>query len=407
MEGSNGSPYVGIGLREHQEGKATGGFMGEHLACLRGWHPALANAELAALLPGANHRPTGACRWTFVGNTTPPQRNQALRVASGLQCFLEDGIIHPWDDDEVVFLERVETYLNQHPVSGSVAVKPWRQEGKIPTLSTSQLAGNIGGLMVRSGYDIDLETPDYTLALIADGQSSLLAVGWMEGDGSASFESGARRAAERPFFKPVSLDPRLARLAVNLAAGPLGSGPIVDPMTGTGGFIIEASLSGRDGVGIDIHSEMVAGATQNLNWAHGEDSPPTCAISRGDATRIADAIPDAWHGTVSGFVLDPPYGRNSHGSMDNHSLLKATLESSYNVASSTAGFVLILPIEPMGERPYAGVGLDEHVELLSGSWKDLKELMAGCGWEIESAHVEHVHRSLSRLILLAKYAPQD
>ena len=171
--------------------------MGEHLACLRGWHPALANAELAALLPGANHRPTGACRWTFVGNTTPPQRNQALRVASGLQCFLEDGIIHPWDNDEVVFLERVETYLNQHPVSGSVAVKPWRQEGKIPALSTSQLAGNIGGLMVRSGYDIDLETPDYTLALIADGQSSLLAVGWMEGDGSASFESGARRAAEK------------------------------------------------------------------------------------------------------------------------------------------------------------------------------------------------------------------
>lgn len=402
----SGSPYVGIGLREHQEGKATGEVMGEHLACLRGWHPALANAELAALLPEAKPRPTSAYRWTYVDNTTPPQRNQALRVASGLQCFLEDGFIHPWNGDDAVFLESVEAYLIRHPVSGSVAVKPWRQEGKIPALSTSKLAGNIGGIMVRAGYDIDLDNPDYTLALIADGQSSLLACGWMEGEGDASFESGGRRASERPFFKPVSLDPRLARLVVNLAAGPTGSGPVVDPMTGTGGFIIEASLSGRDGIGIDIHSEMVAGAKQNLGWAHGEGSSPTCTISRGDATRIADALPAEWLGTVAGFVLDPPYGRNSHGSIESQSLLKATLESSYDVASPAAGFVLILPIEPMGERPHTEVGLDENVELLSGSWGDLKELMTACGWAVKSAHIEHVHRSLSRLILLAKYVPQ-
>ena len=67
----------------------------------------------------------------------------------------------------------------------------------------------------------------------------------MEGDGQAAFSSGQRRAGERPFFKPVSLDPRLARLAVNLASGPQNRGPVVDPMTGTGGFLIEASLSGQ------------------------------------------------------------------------------------------------------------------------------------------------------------------
>jgi len=381
--------------------------MGEHLACLRGWHPALANAELEALLPEGSIRRTNAPRWTYVGSTTPPQRNQALGVASGLQCFLENGFIHPWNDDEAAFLATVEAYLSQHPVSGSVAVKPWRQEGKIAGFSTSKLAGNIGGLMVRANYEIDLEMPDYTFALIADGPSSSIACGWMEGGGNISFESGGRRAAERPFFKPVSLDPRLARLAVNLAAGPPSSGPVVDPMTGTGGFIIEASLSGRVGMGIDIHSDMVVGATQNLQWAHGEESVPTCQISRGDATRLADTLPSKWHGTVSGFVLDPPYGRNSHGSMDSQSLLKATLESSHDIASSTAGFVLILPIKPMGERPNDAVGLDEPVELLSGSWKGLQVLMTSCGWLIKSVHVEHVHRSISRLILLAKYAPQD
>lgn len=380
--------------------------MGEHLACLRGWHPALAAAELAALLPKASHRPTTSHRWVFVDGSTPPQRNEALRIASGLQCFLEDGFIHPWDDEHA-FLSVVEAYLIQHPVSGSVAVRAWRQEGKIPGVSTSSLAGKIGGIMVRGEYDIDLETPDYTLALIADGPSSSLACGWMEGGGNASFGSGERRAAERPFFKPVSLDPRLARLAVNLAAGPLGTGPVVDPMTGTGGFIIEASLSGRDGMGIDIHSEMVEGARRNLAWAHGSDEHPTCSIERGDATRIDDALPDNWHGNVSGFVLDPPYGRNSQGSMDAQSLLKATLESSYRTASQDAGFVLILPIKPMGERPNLPVGFEEAVELLNGSWPELLLLLKSCGWLPQSAHIEHVHKSLSRLILLARYVPQD
>jgi putative methyltransferase (TIGR01177 family) len=407
MQRSSGSPYVGVGLREHQEVKATGGVMGEHLACLRGWHPALASAELGALLPKATRRPTASQRWIFVDGTTPPQRNEALRIASGLQCFLEDGFIHPWNDDEDAFLSTVEAYLIQHPVSGSVAVKPWRQEGKISDLSTSALAGKIGGIMVRAEYDIDLETPDYTLALIADGTSASIACGWMEGGGNASFGSGERRAAERPFFKPVSLDPRLARLAVNLAAGPLGTGPVVDPMTGTGGFVIEASLSGRDGMGIDIHSEMVEGARTNLTWAHGEDESPTCSIERGDATRLGDALPEDWHGSVSGFVLDPPYGRNSQGSMESQSLLKATLESSYDVASHDAGFVLILPIKPMGERPNLPVSFDEDVELLSGSWPELLLLLESCGWAPQSAHVEHVHKSLSRLILLARYVPRD
>jgi tRNA G10 N-methylase Trm11 len=178
-------------------------------------------------------------------------------------------------------------------------------------------------------------------------------------------------------------------------------------MTGTGGFVIEASLSGRDGMGIDIHSEMVEGARRNLTWAHGEDESPTCSIERGDATRLGDALPEDWHGSVSGFVLDPPYGRNSQGSMESQSLLKATLESSYDVASHDAGFVLILPVKPMGERPNLPVSFDEEVELLSGSWPELLLLLESCGWAPKSAHVEHVHKSLSRLILLARYVPRD
>ena len=93
--------------------------------------------------------------------------------------------------------------------------------------------------------------------------------------------------------------------------------------------------------------------------------------------------------------------------MDAQSLLKATLESCYQTATQDAGFVLILPIKPMGERLNFPVEFDEAVELLNGSWPKLLMLLKSCGWVPKSAHIEHVHKSLSRLILLARSVPLD
>jgi tRNA (guanine10-N2)-dimethyltransferase len=256
------------------------------------------------------------------------------------------------------------------------------------------------------GSKIDLTEPDHILALIADGPSGALACGWMEGDGQAAFSNGERRAGERPFFKPVSLDPMLARLAVNLAAGPLDERPVIDPMTGTGGFLIEASLSGRTAMGIDIHSEMVQGATANLEWAHGGNAPTNAVVKRGDATRLEDILPVDWNGKVAGFVLDPPYGRNSHGSLDADPLLEGALNSARGVAHADAGFVLILPIHPLETHTTRALPLDHPFSLLNGAWPDVLGLLERCGWVPQSVHVERVHRSLSRLILHAQRAPQ-
>ena len=76
-----------------------------------------------------------------------------------------------------------------------------------------------------------------------------------------------RRATERPFFRPISLDPRLARLAVNLACGPIDEYAVLDPMTGTGGFAMEAITMGRNCIAIDMDNEMITGAKQNIEWA--------------------------------------------------------------------------------------------------------------------------------------------
>ena len=382
--------------------------MGDMLACLRGWHPGLAKAELAALLPDARLEIEGSARWVRVHGGSDVRRDEALRIASGLQCFLLNAVVSTTDDGSPeAWLENMAAYVDAHPVEGTVAVRAWKQGSKIPGWSTSELSRRLGGVLFERGYSVDLEAPDHVLALVADGPTASLACGWMEGDGQAAFSNGERRAGERPFFKPVSLDPMLARLAVNVAAGPLERGPVVDPMTGTGGFLIEASLSGRNAIGIDIHSEMVQGANANLLWAHGGDGPEHATVKRGDATRLSDVLPSEWIGQVAGFVLDPPYGRNSHGSMANDPLLEASLRSARDVAHPEAGFVLILPLHPLAEHTTDGLPLNHPFALLNGEWPDVQRLVASCGWAPQSVHVERVHRSLSRLILHARCAPQD
>ena len=381
--------------------------MGDMLACLRGWHPGLAKAELIALLPDARIKTEVSPRWVRVTGGNEERRAHALRLASGLQCFLLDAVVSTTHDTtSEAWLDLMAGYVDAHPVEGTVAVRAWKQGAKIPGWSTSELSRRLGGVLFDRGYTVDLDAPDHVLALVADGSTASLASGWMEGDGQAAFSNGERRAGERPFFKPVSLDPTLARLAVNLAAGPLERGPVVDPMTGTGGFLIEASLSGRNAIGIDIHSEMVQGANANLRWAHGGDGPEHATVKRGDATRLPDVLPDAWIGRVAGFVLDPPYGRNSHGSMASDPLLEASLRSARDVAHPEAGFVLILPLHPLTEHTTDALPLDHPFALLNGDWSDVRRLVESCGWAPQSVHVERVHRSLSRLILHARCVPQ-
>ncbi|MGB0516706.1 MAG: TRM11 family SAM-dependent methyltransferase [Poseidonia sp.] len=377
------------------------------LACLRGWHPGLAFAELAALLPNATLERETSERWVRISGAEQKERREALDVASGLQCFLVNGYVASTEERTIEdWLTEMQAYLHDHPVSGSVAVRAWKQGSKLPGWSLSNLSGRLGGLLHDAGCTIDLDFPDHVLALISDGSSGSLACGWMEGDGQAAFSNGERRAGERPFFKPVSLDPMLARLAVNLAAGPLGRGPVVDPMTGTGGFLIEASLSGRPSLGIDIHSEMVQGAQANLAWAHGGEAPAHASVVRGDATRLQDVLPDGWHGNVAGFVLDPPYGRNSHGTVAADRLLEGCLHSAREVSHPQGGFVLILPIHPLENHTQEALSLDHAFAMLHGEWSATLSVVERCGWQPVSVHVERVHRSLSRLILHARCAPQ-
>ena len=400
---------VGIRTRQEVGGSALG--MVRHIACLRGWHPALARAEIAALLPEmAITRLEGRRLLALEGGTDVMGLAEAVAVSSGCQAILCDAIVWPCEGEATIerLMPAILEHLNNHPLDGTVAVRAWRHEGRIEGVGPSRLAQRIGGRMHDLGYAIDLEHPQHRFGVVIDASSHTIACGLMLGFGDESDGVSSRKAAERPFFKPVSLDPRLARLAVNPASGPVGNGATIDVMTGTGGFLIEAALSNRVAVGLDLDPVMVEGTIQNLEWALNAEGKTehTAMILAGDATKLTDALSDL-DDPVCGFVLDPPYGRNSQGSLEPMALLERVLMSAHEVAHSSAGLVLILPIHPMGEHPDEPIPNAAGINLLHGDWQGIERALTNAYWSIQNRWVEHVHASLSRLILHATIVPRD
>ncbi|MFB6181200.1 MAG: hypothetical protein ABEJ93_04960 [Candidatus Nanohalobium sp.] len=72
-----------------------------------------------------------------------------------------------------------------------------------------------------------------------------------------------RSNEKRPFSSPVSLDPVLARVLVNLSEVSAGE-TVLDPFCGTGGILIESGLCGCGVAGLDVKKEMVEGTRENL-----------------------------------------------------------------------------------------------------------------------------------------------
>lgn len=376
--------------------------MAELLACLRGWHVALATAEIEALAPQTKFAAISPRLLASSSQLKPSKLQQIITCSSGIQCFLEDYVSINLEHETVEdLLKKTTQMIRDAKFKGSLAVRTMRIDGRINDFSTQSTAGKIGSIAVTEQFTIDLENPEIEIGLIADGGSNIVACGWLVGNFDDSIGTANRRATERPFFRPISLDPRLARLAVNLACGPIDKQAVLDPMTGTGGFAVEAVMMGRRCIAVDMNQEMVDGTAQNIAWAlQGQPAKNEYLVVTGDACELPKTIENSWHGQISGIVLDPPYGRNSHGSQSHYDLISKTLQSARAIISEDAKLVLIVPIIP--DKNDTG-----EIELLHGQWDELNQLLSDCGTTIVGRWKEHVHGSLSRLILLASIAPLD
>ena len=373
--------------------------MGEHIVALRGWHPALAQAEVRALFPGRNIQLFASPRLMQLQLNEEDLPN--ISISSGIEAIFNNGENHPFTDVESIRLI-IKSHLEVNPPNDEAcAVVAWKHGQGIEGVSRSAFAGRIGGILSSMGAKIDLEHPKQRFGILLDQHSNSVTFGWLQGMGPKGDESVERRASQRPFFKPVSLEPRLARLAVNLAGGPLQKGAILDPMTGTGGFAIEAALSGRDIVALDLDAEMIVGAKSNLEWA----GTTANVFFQGDATNVKASIPTDGPQAFSGIVLDPPYGRNSQGSLDHQELLKQTLLSCSKVVED-GSLVLILPSEARELCLENTLAAEERPQLIHFQWPELERLLLDCNWKYESAWYVFVHGSLGRVVIYASIVPQ-
>lgn len=322
-----------------------------HILALRGWHPQLARAEVSAL---------GALGIEEIGATrlvTCDSFKDEVLQAAGLECILQDGILI-----DSTQLSEIENWLQ--PRKGKTAVRVWRHEGRLDA-SSREVAKLIGGLLSESGVEIDLDNPEHIIGVILDASSGKIAVGWILGSGPKGDDITQRQPTNRPFFKPVSLDSRLARTMVNLVRPERGF--LIDPMCGTGGILIEASLMQVPAIGMDLDSEMVEGARENVKWVEGDSE-----IILGNATDLSNV------GNITTMACDPPYGRNSWRSEDAPSLVEKVIASA--IENGVEKFALIIPSSP-GK-------IEEPVEIE--------------GIEIIDKWVIPVHASLSRILVLAR-----
>lgn len=360
---------------------------------LRGDGTALAMAEAEAL---------GFQTKVRHGRLAIGHRPESLDSAAGIDTVLDEGGVMPWTTNEAVV---AAVDIGTKPLEGKVCVRVDRLGGRMGDSSTQTIARSLGARLHEAGWDIDLERPDHVLCIALDATSMHVGWGW-ERPRSAGLSVAARRAGERPFFRPVSLGPHLARTAVNLALG-TRQGVVLDAMTGTGGFLIEAALTGRETVGMDFDPMMVEGASTNLEWAL-DGTTHHAQVILGDATELSTSLPESARGRVAGLVLDPPYGRNSHGSHGPWELLARVLSSASEVIGDEgAGCCLILPVAPLSSDADGAVGENVAVEPTYGTWEDVLNLFEASEWTLRPERwTVRVHGSLARLILHATCAPQ-
>ena len=238
--------------------------------------------------------------------------------------------------------------------------------GKRAEVSSQELERVIGGIVkARSNAPVNLSSPDIMLQgiLIDDLFVFGINLGYIRG---GVFEM--RRPKNRPFFHPSAMEPKLARVLVNLSRARKGE-VFLDPFCGSGGLMIEAGLIGCRIAGGDILPYMVKGARENLQYFGLDPGGVVLHDARKLPFQDVDAI-----------ATDPPYGRSATTRrVPLPELLKDFLGEAYEALAPRRYTVIVTPL---------GV--------------EVREYALTIGFDIVEEHRMRVHRSLTRRILILR-----
>jgi tRNA (guanine10-N2)-dimethyltransferase len=210
-------------------------------------------------------------------------RRFADRLAMSRRCVVRLG---PIDQYESVARVAAATH----------ATAAVRRFGRPSSGSHDPQVQSFGRAYVEGGGQIDLDRPQRRFWLSAEGVYE--EVGRVDRSAVAR-----RRMPALPFQRPVSLPPRFARAAANLARVRSGD-RVVDPFLGTGALLAEAGLLGARLFGLDRDPSMVRGALQNLS--HLGLAAEELVVGDAGSADLGSAGP-----TFDAVLTDPPYGRSS------------------------------------------------------------------------------------------------
>lgn len=362
-----------------------------------GWHPSLFRKEMEIL---CKKRPFRFGSRVLIVNSENEFIHNLNRSATLDECLSPFGLT-----TDITTLENViEGWIkdnNLKLISGkSIAVRWIRIEGGVNGVNGQKLAMFCGKILSNMGWKINLESPDVELMIILDGISEHIF--WGKRLISKHPRDGwiQRAATERPFFKPISLDPRLARVALNFVINN-PNGVICDPMCGTGGVLLEGALLNQAMIGIDLDEEMVSGSEINLEWLKkNQNNIQLQRVFHGDAVKTAELLKNK-EISIDGLVFDPPYGKNAWKSENTWDLFSNVLSNTRTARGIKLGsrLVCFLPIKP----GLHGINepISDEKDLGTFSTQQLKSKFNEAGWNILSMHAIPIHGSLARVLIFA------
>ncbi|MBN2042646.1 MAG: RsmD family RNA methyltransferase [Candidatus Aenigmarchaeota archaeon] len=233
---------------------------------------------------------------------------------------------------------------------------------------TEAMEKEIGGMIWRriektgKKPKVDMNNPKTTIEFFFSGGMVYCGI-HLKDIKKKQFEDS--KPLKRPYFKPVSMDPRIARVMVNLARKTKGR--LLDPFCGTGGILIEAGRMGFRVYGIDADREMVEGTKKNLRFFRIKGN-----IEEGDATELKKRF---GRGFINCIVTAPPYGRlSSLKGMGIQDLYQRSMESMEKI---------------LGKGGYAVISVPTNINIKTNM-------------QLIEIHREKVNRSLLRNITVYK-----
>ncbi len=244
-------------------------------------------------------------------------------------------------------LSHMEKSVENEEFKGTFAVRA-KVKGSADPVRLQREAGGI--ISKTRGLRVNLSNPDTVFRIFVAGETAYFGPVVAEIDRSP-FER--RKVQNRPFFSPISIHPKYARVLINLARTP-ENGRVLDPFCGTGGILIEAGKMGFSPLGSDISQEMIDGSFRNL-----KSEGVTAELKRCDISSIRDEF-----GEVDAIATDPPYGRASSTNREEITALYSRMLDAFAETVRMGGYIsFVVPDLSVTDRLPAGLSLVESHSL--------------------------------------------